>query len=55
MKTIQNLIWNRNRRTKRVIHEQLEFRLPGSRITRDEVGFLEEIRRLRQQLAEGGN
>jgi len=55
MKTLQNMIWNRGRQNKRVIHEQLELRLPGSRVTRDEVGFLDEIRRLREQLATGGH
>jgi hypothetical protein len=55
MKNIQDMIWNRSRRKPREFHEQLELPLPGSRITRDEVGFLGEIRRLREQLASAGS
>lgn len=50
MKTLQNLIWNRSRHTRRVVHEQLELPLAGSRLTRDEIGFLAEIRRMKEQL-----
>lgn len=51
MKNIQNLFWNRNRKSTRSVAVQLELSLPGSRLTRDEAGFLVEIRRMREQLA----
>ena len=50
MKTLQNLIWNRQRHTQRILHEQMELPLAGSRLTRDEIGFLAEIRRMKEQL-----
>jgi hypothetical protein len=50
MKTIQKLLWARGRNSRRVIHQQLELPLPGSRLTRDEIGFLAELRRIRGQL-----
>jgi hypothetical protein len=31
---------------------QMEFSLPGSRLTRDEAQFLRNLRRIREQLAE---
>jgi hypothetical protein len=31
---------------------QMEFSLPGSRLTRDEAQFLRNLRRVREQLAE---
>lgn len=40
-------------RTKNVIPLQMELTLPGSRLTRDEASFLQEIRRMREQLRAG--
>ena len=34
------------------ICRQMEFSLPGSRLTRDEAQFLRNLRRIREQLAE---
>jgi hypothetical protein len=50
MKNIQTLIRSMTRKTRPVC-QQMELPLPGSRLTRDEVYFLAEIRRLREQLA----
>jgi hypothetical protein len=50
MKNIQSLFRNVTRKTRPVC-QQMELPLPGSRLTRDEVSFLLEIRRLREQLA----
>lgn len=33
-----------------VVDGQLELPLAGSRLTRDEIGFLDEIRRMKEQL-----
>lgn len=38
-------------RPSRVVAVQQEFALPGSRLSHDEALFLEELRRLREQLA----
>lgn len=50
MKTIRDMIWNATRKP-RPVHQQLELPLAGSRVTRDELGFLLELRKLREQLA----
>lgn len=50
MKNIRNILWNTTRKA-RPVHQQLELPLIGARITRDEAGFLVEIRKLREQLA----
>lgn len=50
MKNIQTFFRNVTRKTRPVC-QQMELPLPGSRLTRDEVSFLVEIRRLRDQLA----
>jgi len=55
MKNIQNLLWNRNRKSRRTVHEQLELPLPGSRLTRDEIGILGELRRVREEISAGRN
>lgn len=50
MKNIRNIITNLTRKSRPVC-QQMELPLPGSRLTRDEVSFLVEIRRMREQLA----
>lgn len=50
MKNIQTILTNFTRKN-RPVFQQMELPLPGSRLTRDEVGFLVEVRRLREQLA----
>jgi len=49
MKSIRNILWNSRRPNP--VHQQLELPLAGSHLTRDEAGFLIEIRKLREQLA----
>ena len=51
MKNIRNIFWNSTRKSTRAIYQQMELALPGSRLTRDEAGFVMEIRRLKAQLA----
>lgn len=51
MKTLQNLFWKKSRHHRHASYEQLELALPGSRLTRDEASFLNEVRRLRAELA----
>lgn len=51
MKTIRQIIRNVTHKS-RPVFQQLELPLPGSRLTRDEAGFILEIRRLRERLAE---
>lgn len=50
MKNIKSLLTSFTRKTRPVC-QQMELPLPGSRLTRDEVYFLQEIRRLREHLA----
>jgi hypothetical protein len=50
MKTVQTLLRSITRKSRPVCR-QMELPLPGSQLTRDEVSFLQEIRRLREQLA----
>ena len=50
MKNIRNMILNITRKT-RPVFQQMELPLPGSRLTRDEADFLNQIRRMREQLA----
>jgi hypothetical protein len=50
MKNIRTILMNVTRKS-RPVFQQMELPLPGSRLTRDEAGFLVEIRRLREQLA----
>ena len=50
MKILQ-YITRRNKAPKHVIAEQLEFALPESHLTRTEVSFLADLRRLRAKLA----
>jgi len=49
MKILQHII-KRNRAPKHVIAEQLEFALPETHLTRTEVSFLADLRRLRAKL-----
>lgn len=50
MKNIQSFFRTVTRKTRPVL-EQMELPMPGARLTRDEIWFLSEIRRLREQLA----
>jgi hypothetical protein len=50
MKNIRHLILKVTRK-RCPICRQMEFSLPGSRLTRDEANFLREIRQVREQLA----
>jgi hypothetical protein len=49
MKSVRQLILRVTRKSPQ-IYRQMELSLPGSRITRDEAGFLREIRQVRAQL-----
>jgi hypothetical protein len=51
MKNIRHLLL-RIARKNSPICRQLEFSLPGSRLTRHEVSFLRDLRRVREQIAE---
>lgn len=51
MKNIRQLLLRVARKSSPVCR-QMEFSLPGSRLTRDEVGFVRDIRRVREQIAE---
>ena len=53
MKNSLSFFWGRGRKPRRVTYTQLEFVLPGSRLTRDEIGFLDEIRRLKADIQSG--
>jgi hypothetical protein len=55
MKNSISFLWGRGRKPRRVTYTQLEFALPGSRLSRDEIGFLDEIRRLKAQLRNGSS
>lgn len=50
MKNIRSILTNLTRKS-RPVFQQMELSLPGSRLTRDEAGFLGELRRLREQIA----
>jgi len=49
MKILQHII-KRNNAPKRIFVEQLEFALTGANLTRTEVSFLADLRRLRAKL-----
>jgi hypothetical protein len=51
MKNIRHLLLRVARKASPVCR-QMEFSLPGSRLTRDEIHFLRDIRRVRAQIAE---
>ena len=54
MKNIRHLLLKVTRKSRPVCR-QMELSLPGSRLTRDEVGFLREIRQIREEIAVGRN
>ena len=54
MKNIRHLILKVTRKS-RPVSRQMELPLPGSRLTRDEVSFLRQIRQIREQIASGPN
>jgi hypothetical protein len=49
MKSVRNLMLKVTRKS-RPVYRQMELLLPGSHITREETGFLREIRHLRERL-----
>jgi hypothetical protein len=51
MKTLQHLFVRVSSKDS-LVCRQMEFSLPGSRLTRDEAQFLRNLRRIREQLAE---
>jgi hypothetical protein len=51
MKNFQNLFVRVSAKDSPICR-QMEFSLPGSRLTRDEAQFLRNLRRIREQLAE---
>jgi hypothetical protein len=51
MKNIRHLLLKITRKNSSVCR-QMELSLPGSRLTRDEVNFLRDIRRVREQIAD---
>jgi hypothetical protein len=53
MKKIHHLLLRVVRKTSPVCR-QMELSLPGSRLTRDEIRFLHELRRIREEIAESG-
>ncbi len=50
MKSIRRALWS-TKRTPTPPPVQLELNLPASRLSRSEVGLLEDLRRLREELA----
>lgn len=52
MKSIRQ-IFGTTRRSIRPIYQQLEFKLPASKLTREDVELLAGLRRIRQELAKG--
>lgn len=50
MKSIRSILWNA-KRPVRPVHRQLEFNLPASKLTRDDVAVLAGLRRIREDLA----
>ncbi len=50
MKNLASFLMKATRKSRPVL-QQLELPLPGSRLTREESGFLVEIRRMRDHLA----
>jgi hypothetical protein len=54
MKNIHRLILKVTHKS-RPVSRQMELPLPGSRLTRDEISFLRQIRQIREQIASGRN
>lgn len=50
IKSIRNILWS-PKRNRRPVFEQLELKLPASRLTRDDTEVLNDLRRLRNRLA----
>ncbi len=50
IKSIRRILWS-PKRQGRVFHEQLELKLPASRLTRDDVCLLQELQRLKENLS----
>ena len=51
MKKLRQILWGNERRPRPELREQLEFNLPGSRLSRDELRSLHSLRQLRERLA----
>ncbi len=52
MKSIRSILWN-SKRPARPVHQQMEFNLPASKLTREDVAVLAGLRRIREDLARG--
>jgi len=50
IKSIRKILWN-PKINRRPVFEQLELKLPASRLTRDDTDVLNDLRRLRERLA----
>jgi len=50
IKSIRKILWN-PKSNRRPVFEQLEFKLPASRLTRNDTDVLNDLRRLRERLA----
>ena len=50
IKSIRKILWN-PKSNRRPVFEQLQLKLPASRLTRDETDVLNDLRRLRERLA----
>jgi len=50
IKSLRKIIWNA-RRPGRPVHQQLEFHLPSSKLSRADLEVLDGLRRLREDLS----
>jgi len=50
MKAIRHILWNTKRPT-RPTYQQLEFKLPASKLAREDIEVLAGLRRIREDLA----
>jgi hypothetical protein len=50
IKSLRKMIWNA-RRPGRPVHQQLEFHLPSSKLSRADLEVLDGLRRLREDLS----
>ena len=50
MKSIRSILWNA-KRPVRPVHRQMEFNLPASKLTREDVEVLAGLRRIRKGLS----
>lgn len=50
MKSIRSILWN-SKRPARPVHQQMEFNLPASKLSREDVAVLAGLRRIREEIA----